>query len=86
MKFRAMQMIVPYVQTKAWFGLWTVGVRFASFKWLSVLVLALGWKCALTFISEPDDRKGYPSLKEIYKLLPEDSDEILKSGFLLINI
>jgi hypothetical protein len=37
--------------------MWAVGVRFASFKWLSVLVMAVTWKCALTFISDPDDRK-----------------------------
>jgi len=52
-----MQIIVQYVQTNAWFGLRAVGVRSASFKWLSVLVMAVTWKCALTFISDPDDRK-----------------------------
>jgi len=52
-----MQIIVQWVQTNARFGLRTAGVRFASFKWLSLLVMAVTWKCALTFISDPDDRK-----------------------------
>jgi hypothetical protein len=51
-----MQNIVQNVQTNAMFGLWAVCIRFASFKWLSVLVLAVTWKCARTFISDPDDR------------------------------
>jgi hypothetical protein len=52
-----MQIIVQYVQTNAWFGLEAVGIRLASFKWLSVLVMSVTWKCSLTFTSDPDNRK-----------------------------
>lgn len=52
-----MQIFVQYVQTNAWFGLWAVDVRFTLFKWLSVLLLAVTCKRALTFMSDPDDRK-----------------------------
>lgn len=36
-------------------GFWRL--RYASFKWLSVFVLAVTWKCAFIFMSDPEGGK-----------------------------